>query len=137
MPEPIGIAGKKHWQSNRRKLGKDLAYRPKIIEIGGATLGTKCVTGINDLATLMPEIAAQWHPTKNGSLLPTEVSLNSNRKIWWRDSFGHAWKAPVARRAVSHSRCPFCYGKCVEKKLQEYERLYEEEMDLFLRAQQK
>lgn len=155
--------------------------------------------GFNDFATLRPDIAAEWHPTKNGSLLPTEVSLNSKRKVWWRDALGHEWKAalsdrilqgsgcpycagrmvlpgfndlatiepalaeewfyplnhgltpkdvtagsrknvwwkascghawpaPIVRRTVNHSRCPFCYGRGVTKQLKEYEKMYEREM---------
>ncbi len=32
--------------------------------------GKKVVPGVNDLKTLAPEIAAQWHPTKNETLTP-------------------------------------------------------------------
>ena len=37
----------------------------------------------NRLSTLYPEIAKEWHPTRNGSLLHSEVSISSNKKIWW------------------------------------------------------
>lgn len=45
---------------------------------------TKAVwPGFNDLATINPKLAAQWHPTKNGDLKPTQVTANSGYKVWW------------------------------------------------------
>lgn len=37
----------------------------------------------NNLATTHPEIAKQWHPTKNGELTPEMVTAQSNKKVWW------------------------------------------------------
>lgn len=42
--------------------------------------GQKVLIGYNDLATLKPDLAKQWHPTKNNSLQPDMVSLNSRKK---------------------------------------------------------
>lgn len=39
--------------------------------------------GFNDLATTHPEVAAQWHPTKNGNLTPEMVTAGSNQLAWW------------------------------------------------------
>lgn len=35
------------------------------------------------LALARPDIAAEWHPIKNGLLTPSEVSSRINRKVWW------------------------------------------------------
>ena len=35
------------------------------------------------LAYQYPEIAAQWHPTKNGTLTPSMVFPCSDRLVWW------------------------------------------------------
>ena len=35
------------------------------------------------MAFQYPELAAQWHPTKNGSLLPSQVFPCSDRIVWW------------------------------------------------------
>lgn len=43
--------------------------------------GRLLVPGVNDLATVYPEIAAQWHPSKNGGLRPTDVMSGTRRKI--------------------------------------------------------
>ena len=38
-------------------------------------------SGFNDLATINPELAAQWHPTKNGDLKPTQVTANAEKRF--------------------------------------------------------
>ena len=40
--------------------------------------------GVNDLATKRPDLATEWHPTKNGDLKPTDVAAGSEKKAWWR-----------------------------------------------------
>lgn len=67
------------------------------------------VPGVNDLATTEPGIADQWHPTKNGALLPTQVASGSRRKVWWLCECGYEWKAPIHSRM--RSGCPACGGK--------------------------
>jgi Probable Zinc-ribbon domain len=64
----------------------------------------------NALATAAPELAREWHPTKNGRLSPAEVTLGSSRRVWWRCSrvAAHEWQVTTNDRA-SHGRgCPFC-----------------------------
>ncbi len=43
----------------------------------------KVLPGFNDLATIDPVVASQWHPTGNGSLTPQQVTPGSRRKVWW------------------------------------------------------
>lgn len=79
--------------------------------------GTKCkvcqgkqlLTGFNDLETLYPEVAKEWHPTKNGSLTASEVTAKHNPRRWWRCARNpkHEWEVSVAHR-TSGSRCPKC-----------------------------
>ena len=73
------------------------------------------IRGKNDLQTLCPQLAAQWHPEKNGTLYPADVSAQSNRKVWWQCEKGHEWQASVQGRVVQNSRCPYCAGRRVMK----------------------
>lgn len=66
----------------------------------------KIVAGINDLEFLEPEIAKQWHPTRNGELLPSQVSVGSNKKAWWQCEKGHTWEAAISSRR--RNGCPVC-----------------------------
>lgn len=75
--------------------------------------GKQVLPGVNDLAALHPELAAQWHPTKNLPLTPETTAGNSNRSVWWVCDLGHVWQAPVGRRVQSQAGCPVCAGKQV------------------------
>lgn len=75
--------------------------------------GKRVLPGENDLASLFPAIAAQWHPALNGGLRADAVSPCSNRKVWWQCEKGHAYQAAVGSRTVSGSGCPYCAGKKV------------------------
>lgn len=72
----------------------------------------KLEKGVNDLATVNPELAAQWHPTKNGDLKPADVTAGSKKKVWWRCDNGHEWEASINHRAKG-TGCPYCAGKKV------------------------
>ena len=77
--------------------------------------GRKVLQGFNDLKTLHPLVAAQWHPTKNGQLEPTMVTPGSTKKVWWKCSDGHEWKAVIySRTGAKKSGCPVCAGKSIK-----------------------
>lgn len=67
----------------------------------------RALPGVSDLCTTYPEIAAEWHPTKNG-IKPTEVVAGSNRKVWWRCASGHEWEATINSRTKLGCNCPIC-----------------------------
>lgn len=64
--------------------------------------------GFNDLVTLRPEIAVEWHPTRNGVLQPDGVTKSSGKKVWWRCSQGHEWQQTIAYRTARNSKCLVC-----------------------------
>jgi hypothetical protein len=72
----------------------------------------KVVTVTEDwnLAAVFPELASEWHSTRNGELGPEAVRPKSNQKVWWLCKEGHEWEAQVASRADG-SGCPYCYGR--------------------------
>ena len=70
--------------------------------------GNRVIKGENDLLTLYPLIAAEWHPTKNGDLKPNEVAIKSNKKVWWLCSKGHEWETTIGDRTIGGNGCPFC-----------------------------
>ena len=77
--------------------------------------GQRIEIGVNDLATARPELIKEWHPTKNGSLRPTDVTKYSAKKVWWQCPNGHEWQASVEMRvnSSSFSQCPYCTNKKV------------------------
>ena len=60
------------------------------------------------LSTINPELAKEWHPTKNGDLTPEDVRFGSTKNVWWKCENGHEWKAVISVRNYSGCRCPEC-----------------------------
>lgn len=84
--------------------------------------GRKVLVGFNDLATLEPRVAAQWHPTLNGALTPEMVTLGSHRKVWWQCPSGHIWKAVIHSRAgPKKCGCPVCAGRISPSRQERYQ----------------
>ena len=72
--------------------------------------GKKAILGETDLATLNPDLAKEYHPSKNGELSVEMLTVCSGRKVWWMCDKGHEWRASVAHRNGGEG-CPYCAGK--------------------------
>ena len=81
--------------------------------------GKKVLSGYNDLATTNPDIAKQWHPTRNGDLTPETVTRGSRKKVWWRCEHGHEWEAIIFNRTSRSPGCPICSGNEVRSRFKE------------------
>ena len=58
-----------------------------------------------------PELAKQWHPTKNGDLTSQDVTAGSNKKARWRHwheetQTWHEWERIVRDQVRSKISCP-------------------------------
>ncbi len=64
----------------------------------------------NCLKTINPKLAKEWHPTKNGTLTPRDVTPKSHKKVWWicSKNKNHEWAAAISSRNKGHG-CPYCY----------------------------
>ena len=57
-----------------------------------------------------PEIASEWHPTKNGELKPENFTYGSQRKVWWKCPMGHSYDSIITSRTRKNpTGCPHCY----------------------------
>ena len=76
----------------------------------------KKVCDDNCLATLRPDVAAQWHSTLNGDLTPNDFTCGSGKKkIWWLcQKCKHVWKSRISDRSNGHG-CPKCSNKPVSR----------------------
>lgn len=73
--------------------------------------GKQPVPGQNDLATLRPDLMAQWDP-ENNTLDPGTLTAASHKQVWWKCPQGHRWQAAVfARTRENAAGCPYCTGK--------------------------
>ncbi len=69
----------------------------------------KKVDESNSLAACRPDLALEWHPTKN-TLKPDEVTCGSRKKAWWQCQRNnkHEWQTDITDRAKAGAGCPFC-----------------------------
>jgi len=63
----------------------------------------------NCLNTTHPEVANEWHETKN-TKNKYNVSGGSNEYAWWKCSKNenHIWKAKISNRTINKNGCPYC-----------------------------
>jgi len=80
----------------------------------------KCSIELNRNKHLPPlnefseELAKQWHPTKNGTLKPSDVTAGSTKKVWWLcpNNKTHEWAAVIGNRTRKGYGCPKCRTYC-------------------------
>ena len=111
-----GSSKKVWWKCEK---GDDHIYQQPIytkVTFGGCPVcsGYKVVKS-NSLSTLEPELAKQWHPTKNGKLTPSDVTIGSGKKVWWKcpEADDHEWIISISNRL--YNACPMCSGNKVVK----------------------
>ena len=74
----------------------------------------KIVQKRGSLQELYPEIAHEWHPTKNGNLTPKDVTRGCGKEVWWKCEHDHEWKTSIKNRTQNMSICPACRKKAVK-----------------------
>ena len=76
-------------------------------------VGKKVKKGFNDLLTLNPTLAGEWHPSLNQELTPCDITVSSRKSVWWKcKACGFEWKAAVYSRSTGIG-CPACANKAV------------------------
>lgn len=72
----------------------------------------KLVKGVNDFATVHPELVEEWDFDKN-EFGPDEVTSGSGKFAYWNcKKCGYKWKSKILDRAHNHG-CPVCSGNKV------------------------
>jgi len=61
-----------------------------------------------------PRLMSEWDWEKNNEtgFNPHELTVGSERKVWWKCSYRHEWQASIANRYKGNG-CPYCSGKKV------------------------
>ena len=69
------------------------------------------IPGVNDLASLHPELVDEWDYERNNPLSPTRLSRGSVKKVFWICPKGHSYKAIIVSRTSQQTGCSICAGK--------------------------
>lgn len=71
-------------------------------------------TAGDSLTETHPELAREWHPSKNGDLLPTQLRADSSRQVWWLCGVcQREWKRSPGNRAKTGAGCRRCSSRSV------------------------
>ncbi|HHT7238826.1 TPA: zinc-ribbon domain-containing protein [Bacillus cereus] len=84
---------------------------------------TRRINKIGNKGSLLdnnPTLAKEWHPTKNGDLLPSDVLSGSTKKVWWIGECGHEWDATINSRNSGRG-CSYCANQRVLKGFNDLE----------------
>jgi uncharacterized protein YndB with AHSA1/START domain len=86
-------------------------------DLGCPVCSNQKIVKSNCLATLNPQLAKLWHPTKNGKLTPHEVGIGSGQYVWWKCPKGedHEWKEAIGKQSKQRKGCPICLGRKLVK----------------------
>ncbi len=109
-------SGKKVWWKCEK--GDDHEWETRILNRTAGKTGcpfcaNQKVSKDNNLLNLHPEIARQWHPSKNGNSKPQDFTSKSGKKVWWKCEKGddHEWETRISSRTSKNAKCPFCSGR--------------------------
>ena len=102
-----------HW---RCKKGDDHKWRKAFVKNHFDRFCPFCnnrkISKTNCLATLYPELAKEFHKTKNGKATPKTVIAATNQSFWWQcKTCSHAWEAELQNRIINKTGCPKCWEK--------------------------
>lgn len=111
MPDQIApYSNKKVWWT----CPKGHEYQSTV---ANHTAGNRCpycankkfLPGYNDLASMMPELAAEWSD-KNLPLTPNQLPAWNQGSYWWKcPDCGNEYKSSMSHRKKKYS-CPYCKG---------------------------
>ena len=76
------------------------------------TLRKNKIKASGSFADRSPALAREWHPVKNGTLKPDQITLGAELKVWWLCSeCKHEWQAFVGNRHYNGAGCVECRKK--------------------------
>ena len=93
------VASGGDWAHTAGRFRRDPAAAAR--EAGARSVSTRVVAGIQvPFLTRRPELAAEWHPTRNAAVSAAVLGMYSPELVWWRcAACGHEWQATVKSAA--------------------------------------
>lgn len=98
---------------NSKHIWRQLIRARGVSGAGCPFCASKIAWEGNCLRGRFPDIAKEWHPTKNRGLTPSDVMAMSSKYAWWQCSrnSSHVWRAMISSRTAMDSHCPHCYAE--------------------------
>jgi len=112
-PEQVYKTTKRYWWQCPKEhdhFFKQTIYERAIKKIGCSFCSFKKLCKTNSLQYMYPEVASQWHPTKNGNRTPKVTTGHSNTHAWWICKKEHVWKSQIVTRTKKGTGCKKCSG---------------------------
>ncbi len=103
-----GTAKKLDWKCSKGHIWKATGNTRVSGSICGVCSNRQVLAGFNDLATTHPELAIEAHGWD-----PKTVIAGTNKKLEWKCSKGHIWKAMPNVRAANSVGCAVCSNQKV------------------------
>jgi hypothetical protein len=57
-----------------------------------------------------PDLKTEWHPTKNADISFEDLSIGSEKQVWWLCKKSHEWQQSANVRSRAKG-CPYCSGR--------------------------
>ncbi len=124
--EQITVSSKKlcYWICSVCGYGENKEWKTTVDnrtrKHGCPSCSGRVVSDRNRLSILYPEIASEWHPTKNGNLTPSDVSFGSQIKVCWFCPKGHEYFSTITGRTRENKGCKKCSSSHGEKKIENF-----------------
>ena len=99
-----GTTKKYTWTCNNKHSWTDSVRK----RVGGKSCPT-----CESFGYLYPDLAKEWHPTKN-QMTAFDFTPGSNKKVWWLCGSGHEHQTNIYSK-MKH-KCPYCAGKKAVKE---------------------
>ena len=113
------------WQASPAHRVVDGTGCPKCLVLSGSGAGAHLVIeGINDLKTLRPDIAEEWHTELNKQLGLDlcKIAIKSNKKVWWKcKECGKEYQDKVVYRTTRNHNCPICSNDGISDALDDFD----------------
>jgi superfamily II DNA or RNA helicase len=114
--------GSDHPLANKFQLASIIGKHPDVRRVSVSSLGHRNSLEEQTLALAFtnPDIAAEWHPDRNGTDTPETVRPASNKTFWWRCAKGHEFQASAAARTRNGQGCPGCIDRWTVEKIRQF-----------------
>ncbi len=72
-----------------------------------------------------PELMDKWDFEKNIDISPYDITIGSNKKVWWKCHFGHNFEKDIKKMSDNRS-CPICSGHKTVSGINDFATFYPE-----------